>query len=298
MTTSKPPLFIIGLRRSGTTIFWKWFRQDPTFTCFDEPFSEQLLRLPADHEKEIWSEYQKIFDLSPTHFWDVYSPIHRADELTSSFTTEQRAYLTYLAGCGDRVVFDLTRCHLKLAELADLCPGSAVMQLLRVRRSFATSHLVPSRTDPVGRARAKVLERTFFTRHDKYDFWGMESLVGSSPASRFGRLLDREGFDAAAIYELPAVGRLMALWELHRHIVERDGHASFGDSFATVSFEEFASSPEATTVEACRRLGVAPPETAAPPSVRPATPPYKPEHSAWAEICAMVDAAVPSGRGA
>ena len=107
---------ILGLRRSGTTIFWKWFRQDPRFTCFDEPFSEQLMGLPKEHKKAVLTEYRALIERSSGTVWCAYAPVHRAEELDGAFTPRQRGYLQYLAEQGDDVVLDLTRCHLKVRE--------------------------------------------------------------------------------------------------------------------------------------------------------------------------------------
>ena len=82
---------IVGLRRSGTTIFWEWFRQDPRFTCFDEPFSEQLLKLPSQHAKGVFTEYQQVLTRSPEEFWRAYAPVHRAEELDSFLRPANRS---------------------------------------------------------------------------------------------------------------------------------------------------------------------------------------------------------------
>lgn len=286
---------ILGLRRSGTTIFWEWFRQDARFTCFDEPHSEQLMLLPREHPKGVFAEYRRLLLLSPEEFWAAYAPIHRAEELDSFFTPRQRGYLQYLAGQGNDVVFDLTRCHLKVRELAELLPDARFLHLVRDERAFASSHLLPSRTDLWGRVQRAVLERSFWSRTGRFDFWGMESLCGTAPGSKLSLLLAAAGYDVAAFYRLSAVGRLVVL---HRYLTAAADRAlaEVGRS-ATVSFEEFTCSPEDTVSGACG--AVAAPVPVATGAVRPgpASSGFRPSDPRWDDVLRDVDAACPTKEG-
>ena len=136
-------VLIVGLRRSGTTAFWQWFRADAAWRCFDEPFSEQLLRLPEDHEKAVWSEFIQLHRRDPAGFWEHYAPIHRAEELRPDLTVRQTRFLNLLLEQSERVMIDSTRCHLKLAHIADRTSIDSVVHLHRSRRGFVTSHLLP-----------------------------------------------------------------------------------------------------------------------------------------------------------
>lgn len=286
--------FIIGLRRSGTTVFWRWFRQDPRFTCFDEPFSEQLLALPADHPKRIWAEFRVAVHDDPDGFWQRYAPIHRADELQEHLTAEQRTYLTWLLERGERTVLDLTRCHLKLRELAALAPDATVLHLVRDERAFASSHLVPSRTDPIGRLRAVAHRRTFWTRRTGFDFWGMEALIGTAPQSHFGRLLTADGFDASGFYQLPAVGKLLVVHRFFTRRADVVGRATFGERFARVAFEDFAARPAGCVADACQRVGIEPPVSDGSVAVQEASSGHRPDDVRWRQITADVDAVCPA----
>jgi len=227
-----PALMILGLRRSGTTAFWKQFRRDRNLKCFDEPFSEQLIRLPSEHPKMVWSEYRDIFDLDPSLFWRYYAPIHRVEELRSDFHPRQATYINWLAQQSKNTVFDLTRCHLKLEALSELLPDARVIHLKRSRSAFTSSHLIPSRSGRFGKLRSLGYTRSFWDRKSGFDSWGMESLAGTSPASAFGLGIGRLGGDAEAFYRAPACVRLGVMWEWFGWHVDREGPRLFGSRFA------------------------------------------------------------------
>lgn len=282
---------IVGMRRSGTTVFWKWFRHDRRLTCFDEPFSEQLMTLPREHPKEVFAEYRSLLDRSPQAFWAAYAPVHRAEELDAGLTSAQRSYLSFLADQGDHVVLDVTRCHLKVAALAEIFPEARFVHLVRDHHAFASSHLVPSRSDLIGRARAAHLRRTFWSRPGGFDSWGMETLCGTGPGSKLSLLLGDSGYDVHGFYTLPAVGRLLVLHHFMTAAAE-SALAATGRS-TVVQFEHFTESPEKVVRDACTSLGVMPPS---PPTERhlfPASPGHRPSDHRWVEVDRAVTAICP-----
>ena len=280
--------FILGLRRSGTTVFWEWFRQDPRNLCFDEPFSEQLMRLPAGHPKGTFTEYQRLIKTDSAQFWHRYAPIHRADELRTTLTQEQQDFLTWLTSQSEHTVVDLSRCHLKAEQLYDIDPDARVIHLHRSSRAFASSHLLPSRSGFRGRALRVALERTFWTRSDRYDFWGLQSIIGTDPGSRFGHLLAEAGHDSDAIYQLPAVGRLLAFSRFMAERLAADGLQFFGSRYQPISFEDFARAPRSTVDDLCMRVGIdAPADTGAIRLNKP-SPGHQPDSKRWLDIEARV----------
>lgn len=287
---------ILGLRRSGTTVFWEWFRQDERLTCFDEPFSEQLMRLPAEHPKGVFAEYRQLVARSPEEFWRYYAPVHRAEELDADLTTRQATFLQFLAEQGDDVVLDLTRCHLKVDALAEVFPQGRFVHLIRDERAFASSHLLPSRTDVRGRVQRVLLERSFWSRTERFDFWGMEALCGQQPGSKLSLLLGTAGYDVDAFYRLPAVGRLMVL---HRFLTAAAEAALAGVGRATtVRFEQFAADPVLTVARACREVDAAVPATDGSVRTGAASPGYRPTDARWQEIVHRVNTVCPVEEGA
>ena len=286
---------IVGLRRSGTTAFWQWFRADSRWRCFDEPFSEQLLRLPQDHEKTVWREFIDLHHQDPARFWDHYAPLHRAEELRDDLTDRQTRYLEWLLGQHDRVIVDTTRCHLKLRHLAEHTSADSVVHLHRSRRGFVTSHLLPNRSDPIGRMRKEVRKRSFFTRVNDYDGWGMQMLIGSGPGSPLSVLLDEVGYRSPLLYDLPAAGRLMVLWDFFCRQAEESAKRHFPNRVASVRFEDFTASPGTVASQIAETLGHAKPPGISRPEIRPAAVPFADDDERWATIERQAARCLPNG---
>ena len=102
-------LIIVGLRRSGTTIYWETFRQDDRLLCYDEPFNRYLRVLPAPTGLKAPEEFIRLVNRDAASFWNKFSPIHYGEELSEGLSDAQRAYLEYLGDSGERVALDSTR---------------------------------------------------------------------------------------------------------------------------------------------------------------------------------------------
>jgi len=63
-------LIIQGLRRSGTTIFWQTFRQDPRLICYDEPVNQYLYTLPERGVLMHPEEFAQLVEREGWKFWE------------------------------------------------------------------------------------------------------------------------------------------------------------------------------------------------------------------------------------
>jgi hypothetical protein len=278
-------IFILGLRRSGTTIFWETFRQDPRLVCFNEPWNPMLRELPAELPNLSRRELIEVFRKDPGAFWRQFAPIGRSEELQDDFSDRQAAYLRYLIDPFAATCIDETRCHFRLGALAKLVPDATLVHLFRAPAAFATSHLVATgsggrRAGRLALARDRV---GFFTRGDRYNHWGMEELIGREPDSMFGLRLREIGVDPARVQALPAVGRLLAFWRLAYETIERDGPRHFGARFVRVSFERFCRSPREVVEEVYAAAGARAPELDL-TRVRPASRAHRADDARWRRL--------------
>jgi hypothetical protein len=278
-------IFIVGLRRSGTTIFWETFRQDRRLHCFNEPWNPMLRELPLEIPNLSRREFVELFRKDPPAFWRHYAPIGRIEELQGDLSDRQEAYLRYLMDQSDSTCLDTTRCHFRLAALARVAPDATVVHLFRAPAAFATSHLLPTgsggfRVNRFWRAWGRL---GFFTRRDRYNHWGMEELIGGHPDSLFGHRLREMGLDPVAIYALPAVGRLLAFWRLAYETVERDGARVFGARFVSVAFEGFCRDPRAAVERVYTAAGSRPPDLDF-TRIKPAKEAFRPDDARWIEL--------------
>jgi hypothetical protein len=178
-------LIIVGLRRSGTTIFWRTFRQDRRLLCYDEPFNPNLWVLPERSGLKAPEEFRALLENDPRAFWEAFTPIHFTQELKEGLSDRQRAWLRFVGESGQRVVVDTTRCAFKIRALAEEAPGAVLVHLYRPPESLASSHLLPSSEGNRGRIKRWAARRGFWTRRERYNGWSFESIIGRSATSLF-----------------------------------------------------------------------------------------------------------------
>ena len=282
-------ILVLGLRRSGTTIFWQTLRQDRRLFCLNEPFNPYLREVPVEIPNRSRTEFIRVFRKDPQLFWRVFAPIGRIEELQEDLNDRQVAYFRYLLSQSEHVALDETRCHFKVPALRELAPDAVLVHLHRSPAAMASSHLIPSGS---GGNRAGWLTKAygqagFWTRTDRFNNWGIEELVAQSPESLFGQRLREIGLDPDEVYGLPAVGKLMAYWRVNYERIEHDGARCFGDRFISVRFEDFCARPLEILKGIYEVAGDAPPalESA---RVHPPHPAHDPASSRWRELYALL----------
>ena len=234
--------------------------------------------LPLD-PKGTMAEYNELCARDTEAFWGRYAPIHPADELRNGLEDRQAAYLSWLLESAENVVVDLTRCSFKLTALREIDPSAVLIHLHRSPAAVATSHLLPSRTDFIGRVRRHLLQRTFWTRRVQYNSWNFEGIIGNSVKSPFGSRVREIDLDPALVFAMPAVGRLLAYWRINYEQVEANGPALF-ERYYSVNFEDFARSPRCTLEEIYKlfEIGYQHPDLR---DVRAPKPPFQPRNPSW-----------------
>ncbi len=252
-------LIILGLRRSGTTITWETFRQDPRLLSYNEPFNPLLRGLPGWNPRGAYTEFVRLVEEGPAEFWKRWAPIERKEELLPGLNDRQQGFFRYLLSQGEHVSVDLTRCHFKIEALHALAPDAVLVHLYRRPESHASSHLLPSRRDLRGRLRRVMQRSRFWTRATGFNFWGIEEIVGASTAGTFAQRLAETGLDPEEVYALPAVGKLLAYWRVNFEKAETDGRRYFGERFLSVPFEQFCATPQQVVERVYAAGGLRPP---------------------------------------
>ena len=242
-------VFILGLRRSGTTLLFNILRQDKRFVSFDEPFSPAIRDVPNYFAKGTWNSYYRIFEEGPREFWDLISSISWDEELDSGLTPKQVAWLEYLLSRGASVLIDETRLHSKMDALQRLVPNASIIHLHRSASAFTSSHLIPREPSNgflncIRSRSAQQYRKIVFWRPNRpFDSWQIESIIGTKPNQCFGQMLEREHIDAERVFSGGAVSKLLAYWLLHFRRIEADGKRLFGSRFLSVKFESFCENP-------------------------------------------------------
>lgn len=238
-------LLILSLRRSGSTIVWKTFRQDKKLTCYDEPFGNSHINLPRPNRKNTNHELINLVKKDPVMFWQKYCPIDFSQELSEDMLDDQKCYLKFLLNTSEHVVCDLTRFCFKLKTLKEVCPDAYIVHLYRSPQAFVSSHILPSAPEAhklsqaVVKVKRSINRSRFWSLRQGYDSWGYERIIGDSNESKFSTYLKDKGLFFDDFNSLPAYGKLLYLWKICYDKIEREGRDCFGDKFSSLPFEFF-----------------------------------------------------------
>ena len=91
------------------------------------------------------------------------------------------------------------------------------------------------------------------------------------------------GVSAERIYELPAVGRVMAYWAVVYKMVEGSAKDNFSGQFASTKYESFCSSPDDEIDDIYKLAGLSPGEPPA-GAVHDPKSPYQAGSHRWREL--------------
>lgn len=247
-------LFIVGVRRSGTTILYDALREDPGLRCFYEPLREETATPGGGSGARAEDAFAETRELR-RRFRERHHPKLAPDqlnwggprdpllELEPDLPEHVRDLIAHLleegAADGRAVVIKETRLNHKLGAIAGLAPGGAVVHLVRDPRAVAASMLL-------GRRRRRDLypdADTFFTARTGRRLWSSRPL--SAP------LLRAAGLPA----DVPDFLRPLIVWQHAFAAAHRDGTRLFGDRYLLLRLEDLRVEPAATLDGVYRLLG-------------------------------------------
>lgn len=237
-------MLIVGLRRSGTTVFWNTFRKDISTCCFDEPFHPALWEGQILNSKGTWTELAKVWQKSGSIPVDGVMPIFPNEELSPLISPQQAQYFRLLFEQNTKVVVDAVRIWNKLPALTNGIPNLQVIHLVRSPISWVTAHLIPPDVVSWRRQVKNVYRRTsFFRRQGGYNNWHYQEIVeealrSNHPIWRFSNLKVPE------LMQQPAYVKLLAFW----WAVTKHTHKSLqkinGSRHMTTTLEDFSRNPK------------------------------------------------------
>ncbi|MGZ0656215.1 sulfotransferase [Coraliomargarita sp. W4R53] len=230
-------IFIVGLRRSGTTIFWETLRQNKSFVSFDEPFNPLLTELPLQNRKRTRDEFIEVFNRDSEAFRTNFAAIPLDEEFAPGLTALQSNYLKWLLGQFDKpAIVDFTRCTFKIEALHQIDPEAVLIHLFREPGAFATSHLIPSRSRKKLPCHTQLMDwyrkTTFFSRTGGFDSYGYENLYN---------------LNRGRIFEVPssasALEKLLHIAQISSTTANVVGQRFYQDTFMSLNFEDFTKNP-------------------------------------------------------
>jgi hypothetical protein len=236
-------LFVVGLRRSGTTILYDALGEDPALRRFYEPLREDGETIgggSGTRDEDVFAETRvererfrrERFPELPIELFNWGGPRAPEVELEPELPPHCRELLAHLLQLAPEVAIKETRLHHKLGEVAGVDAGAAVVHLVRDPRAVCASMMLGRRrrTDIYPDA------DTFFTAHTGRRLWSSRRISEEL-------LRHRESGDLPA--EIPDFLRPLLVWAAAVEAASRDGERLFGDRYALVRLEDLSSDPGA-----------------------------------------------------
>jgi len=234
-------LFVLGLRRSGTTIVYDALRADPALRCFYEPLREDDVTIGggsgarqddafaetrAERERFRTERYPELH----SELFNWGGPREPEVEIDSELPDHVRDLLAHLLTTAPDVAIKETRLHHKLSALAEIAPDAAVVHLVRDPRAVTASMLLGRRrrTDVYPDA------DTFFTARTGRKLWSSRRISEA--------LIERGSYTLPN--DIPDFLRPLLVWHAAFESAHRDGARAFGDRYALVRLEDLRSDPQ------------------------------------------------------
>jgi hypothetical protein len=237
-------LFVVGLRRSGTTILYDALSEDPELRCFYEPLREQAETIGGGSGARGADAFAETRELRerfraahhpemPIGLFNWGGPRAPEVELDAALPAHVSELLAHLLDQAPNVAIKETRLHHKLGAIAELDPEAAVVHLVRDPRAVCASMLLGRRrrTDIYPDA------DTFFTARTGRRLWS------SRPISE-EVIRRRPSLELPA--DIPDFLRPLLVWKSAFETADGDGRRRFGDRYALVRLEDLRAEPPET----------------------------------------------------
>jgi len=245
-------ILIQGMRRSGTSILYDAFLEDPALRCFYEPLREDTetpgggsgaratdpfaatRRLRREYRDRHWPG----FDIAE---FNLGGPGHPEREIGPEMPAHCAGFLRTLLDRDEPVLVKETRLYDKLEAISELAPGDAVLvHVVRDPRAVAASMMRGK-----SRSRSYATADEFFAEREKRKLWSSRAL------SRI--LLQRPGYSHVS---KPAnFERILLVWKHTFESTWRDGRVLFGDRYVLLRNEELRADPVAAIARVYEAAG-------------------------------------------
>ena len=250
-------LFVLGLRRSGTTILYDALGEDPDLRCFYEPLREDTETVGGGsgaRDVDVFAETRELRERFraerhpelPIELFNCGGPRAPELELDPELPDHVAGLLAELLDQAPDVAIKETRLHHKLAAIAAIDPEAAIVHLVRDPRAVTASMLLGRRrrTDIYPDADA------FFTARTGRRLWS---------SRRISEDLAARSRSPELPADLPDFLRPLLVWKAAFETTDGDGRRLFADRFVQVRLEDLRADPRARARPDLRTAGPAGP---------------------------------------
>ncbi len=236
-------VFIQGMRRSGTTILYDAFAEDPDLLRFYEPFREEAETLGGGsgaraedlfaETREVRLQFKKeVHPEVPLELFNHGGPRAPGLELHPGLPPWGVEFLRYLLSRAPEVLIKEVRLFRKVPDLHRVDPNATLVHIVRDPRAVSGSMLL-------GRGRRHA---TRYADADAFfEAWTRRKLWSSGAMSR--EVLasgEHEGLERG----VPDFMRPMVVWKAVWDGLRDEGRRLFGDRYVLVRLEDLRVDPE------------------------------------------------------
>lgn len=282
-------LFLLGLRRSGTTILHDALIEDPGLACFYEPLREQAESIGGGSgardvdafaaTRELRERFRaERYPQLPVEEFNWGGPRAPELELEPALPEHVAGLLAALLAEAPQVAIKETRLHHKLGALAELDPDAAVVHLVRDPRAVTASMLL-------GRRRRIDIypdADAFFGARTGRRLWSSRRISERLIASRSSLELPAD---------VPDFLRPLLVWGSAFAATHEDGRRLFGDRYALLRLEDLGARPDAQLTRLYGLLGRPAPEPVlefAAAEIRPQAPLHLADDQRWGRAARLL----------
>jgi hypothetical protein len=284
-------VFLQGMRRSGTTIFFDLLAEDGRFDCYYEPLAAAIR--PAigggsevrnvDLFQNVRAMRARFLNENPAlgdvQLLNYGAPRQPELEFQTGVPDYVRDYLRLLCAQAPDTAIKFTRAYHKVPVLHSIDPSAFFIHIVRDPRLVTTSYLFGKNQRNRG---SFPDEASFFERISERTAWSSypfsEHLLSTDEYARHRGLAD--------------FMRILLLWKDCFETTHRDGLACFGDRYLLVRHEDLMADPESTIERIYRLLDrPAPPAVTgwAKENVRGPREIYARNNADWRRACELLD---------
>lgn len=246
-------LFVIGMRRSGTTILHDVLREDPGLRCHYEPLREEAETIGGGsgaRDEDLFADTRAQrarfradrYPELPIELFNWGGPRAPELELEPDLPEHCRELLAALLDQAPNVAVKETRLHHKLTAVAEIDPEATVVHLVRDPRAVSASMLL-------GRRRRNDIypdPESFFTARTGRPLWSSRRISEEVIARR--RSLDLPA-------DIPDFLRPLLVWKAAVETTAGEGPRLFGDRYMLIRLEDLRADPGTELARIYERSG-------------------------------------------
>jgi hypothetical protein len=248
-------LFMQGLRRSGTTIFYDVLSQDERLDLHYEPFAAgktgelgggseaQQIDFMLKHrqtKQAFIAAYPGDLSMEDLNYGAPQEP---ARELKTHLPQYCRDFIAFMLQRDEHTVIKFTRMYRKVFELAALAPRARFVLLVRHPQEVTASYLYGRKQN----RRRKIPDReTFFSIGGTFNAWKFHEFFQHI-------IVEQKRSDLA---DAPNWIRCLVLWQYTFEHAYHDGRAAFGDAFMVLRHEDLCNDPTGTVIRLYEHMGL------------------------------------------